>query len=182
MDKDHQLIYSTAQGDADAFEALVKKYERPVLATIYRYLGDAHTAQDIAQEVFLKVWQKAGQFKHKSSFSTWLYRIVVNQCLTYREKGRRRENVPLQEDLTAEGSDIERKLDERRRGELVQGAVQGLPGRQRMALILSHFEGHSYKEIARMMETTRSSVESLIFRAKQNLKRELLPLRDRGEI
>lgn len=182
MHTDHELISAAAQGDADAFEALVKKYERRVLATAYRYIGDARTAQDIAQEVFLKVWQKAGQFRHQSYFSTWLYRIVVNQCLNYREKHQSRKEVELEEEILDDGADIEEDMERERKSRLVRKVLKKLPGRQRLALILSYFDEHSYKEIAEIMGTTRSSVESLIFRAKQNMKKRIMPLRESGEI
>jgi len=179
FDPDGELAAATAAGDADAFEQLVRKYERPVLSTIYRYVGDRAAAEDVAQEAFLKVWRRAKSFKGRSSFSTWLYRVVVNQCLNFRRKRARAKNVPLDEAIAADGPGLDERLDEARRAAAVRAAVDELPPRQRMALILSKFEGRSYREIAEIMRTSTSSLESLLFRAKRNLKKKLLPLKER---
>jgi RNA polymerase sigma factor (sigma-70 family) len=181
-DPDSSLIAEVAAGDEDAFEQLVKKYERPVLSTIYRYIGDAFSAQDLAQEVFIKVWKKAASFKAKSKFSTWLYRIVVNHCLNYHAKRRRKAILELTEFTPDPNPGIAERLEAQRKSEIVREAVRNLPERQRMALVLSKFEDKSYAEISEIMKTSLSSVESLIFRAKNNLKKHLLSLRERGEI
>lgn len=182
FDPDAELAAAIAAGDAEAFEQLVRKYERPVLSTIYRYVGDRVAAEDIAQEVFLKVWRRAKSFGGRSSFSTWLYRVVVNQCLNFRRKRARAKSVPLDESLMQRDPDLDEQLDGERKAAAVRAAVDELPGRQRMALILSTFEGRSYREIAEIMKTSTSSVESLIFRARRALREKLAPTRRRGEI
>jgi RNA polymerase sigma-70 factor (ECF subfamily) len=182
LDADAALIAAVAAGDADAFEELVRKYERPVLSTIYRYVGDRAAAEDVAQEIFLKVWRRAGSFKGRSSFSTWLYRIAVNQCLNFREKRRRRRGEPLDERMADMRPGPAERYEAEARSRLVREAMDGLPGKQRMALILSKYERRSYKEIAQIMGVSLAAVESLIFRGKQNLKQVLLPLRERGEL
>lgn len=178
FDADAELAAAVAAGDADAFERLVKKYERPALSTIYRYVGDRVAAQDVAQEVFLKVWRRAKSFKGRSSFSTWLYRVVVNECLNFRQKRARGKDVPLDESLVQGGPGPDERLEGERKAAAVRAAVDELPARQRMALILSKFEGRSYREISEIMRTSTSSVESLLFRAKNNLKKKLLPLKE----
>jgi RNA polymerase sigma-70 factor (ECF subfamily) len=182
FDADGALIAAVAAGDADAFEELVRKYERPVLSTIYRYVGDRVVAEDVAQEVFLKVWRRAKSFKGRSSFYTWLYRIAVNQCLNFREKRRRRRAEPLDEGVADGRPGPAESYEKEAKSRLVRAAIDELPGKQRMALILSKFEGRSYKEIAQMMGASLASVESLLFRAKRNLKEALLPLKERGEL
>ena len=182
FDADGELAAAVAAGDADAFEQLVRKYERPVLSTIYRYVGDRVAAEDVAQEVFLKVWRRAKSFKGRSSFSTWLYRVVVNQSLNFRRKRARAKNVPLDEAVAAAGPRLDERLDGARKAAAVRAAVDELPPRQRMALILCRFEGRSYREVAEIMRTSTSSVESSLFRARRALKKKLLPLRERGEI
>jgi RNA polymerase sigma-70 factor (ECF subfamily) len=177
---DSDLIVATANGDANAFEALVKKYERRVLSTAFRYLGEAVAAEDAAQEVFLKVWRGAKRFRGKSSFSTWLYRIVVNHCLN--AKAKRRKTVPLNEADGEEGSNVEDRYEKKRTTRVVREAVDGLPGKQRMALVLSKFDGRSYKEIAEIMDVSLPSVESLIYRAKRNLRKKLAPLMERIDL
>ncbi|MEW6104226.1 MAG: sigma-70 family RNA polymerase sigma factor [bacterium] len=166
------LIQKIVDRDEDAFEQLVKEYRHSVLNTIYRYIGDSAEAQDIAQEVFIKVWQHAKNFRGESRFSTWLYRIVVNQCLNYRAK--KRESLPILENTISSNSDVSFEDEEEKVA--IKKAVNELPERQRIALILSKFEGKSYKEIAQIMKVSLSSVESLIFRARENLREKLLPL------
>jgi RNA polymerase sigma-70 factor (ECF subfamily) len=182
LDAEAALVSAVAAGDAAAFEELVRKYERPVLSTAYRYLGDRVAAEDAAQDIFLKVWRRARSFKGRSSFSTWLFRVAVNHCLNYREKRGRRRAEPLDEGTADGRPGPAERYEEDAKSELVREAVAELPGRQRMAIILSKFEGRSYREIAHIMGASPASVESLIFRAKQNLKKKLLPLRERGEL
>lgn len=165
----------------DAFEQLVRKYQHSVLNTIYRYIGDPTEAEDIAQEVFIKVWQHIKSFRGEAKFSTWLYRIIVNQCLNYRVKNKVSLTV-LDRPIKEENSEIDVHIEGEERKVAVKKAVNELPERQRIALILSKFEGKSYKEITQIMRLSLSSVESLIFRAKENLGKKLLPLRKKGEI
>jgi len=182
-DPDADMVKGVAGGDEKAFEQLVKKYEHSVLNTIYRYVGDRVEAEDIAQEVFLRVWRQARNFKGESRFSTWLYRIVVNQCLSDRRKYKETLQ-PLDATIEKEdGSETPEAEVERRKGaEIVRKAVDELPSRQRIALILSKFEGKSYKEVAQIMGVSLSTVESLIFRARSSLKKKLLPLKRKGDI
>ncbi len=182
FDPDAELVAAVAAGDAASFEQLVKKYERPVLNTIYRYVGDRAAAEDVAQEVFLKVWRRLSTFKRRSTFSTWLYRLVANQCFNFRDRRARRRAEPLSDSVPDGRADLHERFERETTSRLVREAVRELPGRQRLALILSKFEGRSYREVAEIMGVSLSSAESLIFRAKQNLKKRLLPLRERGEI
>jgi RNA polymerase sigma-70 factor (ECF subfamily) len=173
---DAGLIAATANGDADAFETLVKKYEQRVLNTAFRYLGEATAAEDAAQEVFLKVWCNAKRFKGKSAFSTWLYRIVVNHCLNYKAKRKTSGAVPLDETVMNQSPGPDEEYAKSKTVQVVREAVADLPGKQRTALVLSKFEKLPYKEIADIMGLSLSSVESLIYRAKKNLRKKLAPL------
>lgn len=184
-DPDTDLVKKVALGDEYAFEQLVKKYEHTVFNTIYHYIGDYNEAEGVAQEVFIKVWRHAKSFKGKSKFSTWLYRIVVNQCLNYRSKHK--EKLISLEETTEKGKipeslKVEINFKHRRKAEIVRKAIDDLPRRQRIALILSKLEGKTYVEIAQIMGVSLSSVESLIFRAKENLRKRFLPMREKGEI
>jgi RNA polymerase sigma-70 factor (ECF subfamily) len=175
-DPDLELIQKTAEGDENAFEQLITKHEDKVYSTVYRYVGDRTEAEDVAQEVFVKVWQKAGSFRGKSRFSTWLYRIVANQCLSHRRR-RRREPEPLDpvnvDDQKTDSPEDE--IEKKEQLEAVRLAVDSLPERQRLALILAKYEGKAYKEIAEIMGVSLSSVESLIHRARTTLRKKLLP-------
>ncbi len=177
----NRLIQQIVDRNEDAFEELVQKYRHSVLNTIYRYIGDPVEAEDIAQEVFVKVWQHAKSFKGKSEFSTWLYRIVVNHCLNYRAKKKQNHTI-LDRPIKDENSKDDASFEQEERKTVVKKAVNELPERQRIALILSKFEGKSYKEIAQIIGVSLSSVESLIFRAKENLRKKLLLLIEKNEI
>jgi len=174
--RDAELVRLIAAGDERAFEELVGKHQRLVLNIIYRYVGDRSAADDIAQEVFCILWHKAGSFKGGSKFTTWLYRVVANQCLQFHRKYKP-DVVSL--DGIAAGGQLPEALqvcdDSARAGRIaaVKQAVAELPERQRLALVLSHIEGMSYREVAEIMGLTASSVDSLIVRAKENLRGKL---------
>jgi RNA polymerase sigma-70 factor (ECF subfamily) len=175
-DADAYSIRLIAEGDEQAFEQLVQKYQQAVFNTVYRYIGIQDDVQDLAQEIFIKVWRNAGKFKGKSKFSTWLYRITVNHCINYRRKNKHK-HVSLDE-MTEKGKTPEAfkvipDWEQRRKVELVRRAVDELPDRQRMALVLSQFEERSYKEIAEIMKVSLSAVESLIFRARSAVRVKL---------
>ncbi len=194
--KDNRLIQLIAANDEIAFEEIVHRYHVKVINLVYYFLHDRNEAEDIAQDVFLKVWKNAGKFKGKSSFATWLYRIVVNTCLNHK-RGKKNEakyrepgiNPGAPGDITGnpgfnpashrEGPTMPTKEE---REYWVRRAIQKLPPTQRMTIILSRFEGYSYREIAELMNLSVSSVESHLFRAKQNVARFLLPLKKNGEI
>ena len=173
-ERDLDLIVRVAQGDEAAFDELVHKYQRSVINTVHRYVGEYDAADDIAQEVFVIVWNKAGTFKGRSSFSTWLYRIVVNQCLQFRRRRQRRPAAVsidgFDPDSPPEALQIAEDLEQAERTAVARRALSELPDRQRIALILSHYEERTYREIADIMQTSVGSVESLIFRAKEGLR------------
>ena len=186
-DLDLNLIERTVAGDESAFEELVKKYQHSVLNTIYRYIGNYNEADDIAQDVFVKVWRKIKSFKGKAKFSTWLYRIVVNQCLDYRRKSKRKTEIvsldkKLEEGKIPESLTVGIDFEQKKRESIVRQAINELPDKQRIAMILAKYEAKSYQEIADIMGVSLSNVASIIYRAKENLKVKLLPLREKGEI
>lgn len=170
---DRDLVKKIIDGDELAFKHLVERYQAMVFSTIYRYTGNADDAEDLAQEVFIKIWRSIASFKGKSKLSTWIYRITANHCLTYRKK---KKKAPVSLDaLDERGAEpralsIDPDYDTKHKVSLVKEAIEKLPERQRMALILSQYEGRTYREIARIMDISVSSVESLIFRARTALK------------
>jgi RNA polymerase sigma-70 factor (ECF subfamily) len=180
---DLELLALTAAGDQPAFEQLVLRHQGNVFNLAYRFTRNRQDAEDLAQEVFFKVWKYARTFKGRSAFSTWLYRLAVNTCLNYRQKKKiAPESMPLLVDFAAETAAAGAEIMIRERQNLLDKALNVLPARQRMALILANFEDKSYEEIAAVMEVSISAVETLLFRARQNLAVILRPLKSKGEL
>lgn len=184
---DQILLRKVAARDHAAFRSLVEQYQSLVLRTCYRILGNQEDAEDVAQEVFLTMYQKAKTIRGESRISTWLYRVAVNQSLNHRRKGKwnryidfftSSKNKSERHAMTIkapEGGQPDRQLEKADKARVLQEALDTLPEKQRIALILHKYEGLSHREIARILQASLSSVESLIHRARANLQKKLLP-------
>jgi RNA polymerase sigma-70 factor (ECF subfamily) len=181
---EEELMSRTAAGDEYAFELIVQRQQASVLNLVYRYLGDRTMAKDVAQEVFVRVWQAARKYKPKAKFSTWIYRIAVNLCLNELKSAKRRRLIPLGTEERPDSeypapSDVPQSPEDlllaKERSRQISGALQSLPENQRMALILKRYDNLSYDEIGRVMGCSVAAVESLLVRAKKNLKEKLIP-------
>ncbi|MFQ5843692.1 MAG: sigma-70 family RNA polymerase sigma factor [Planctomycetota bacterium] len=172
---DRLLVERTRGGDREAFRLLVERYQRRVFALLYGILRDAHEVEDVAQEVFLKVYTRIHAFDGQSRFYTWLYRVAVNQAKDHLKKLRRRPAVALDESEpppdTAAGPPQRAQVAELRRR--VRSAIAGLPERYRTVLALREPEGLAYREIAGVLEVSLGTVESRLHRARAMLKRRL---------
>jgi RNA polymerase sigma-70 factor (ECF subfamily) len=178
------LMAQAAGGDDYAFEILVQRHQASILNLIYRFMGNRAKAKDLAQEVFVRVWQAAGKYKPKAKFSTWIYRIAVNLCLNELKSAKRTRFFPLGTEERPDSeypapSDVPQSPEDlllaKERSRQISEALQGLPENQRMALILKRYDNLSYDEIGRVMGCSVSAVESLLIRAKKNLKEKLIP-------
>ncbi len=157
----------------------MKLHERGLFAYMYRMCGNRDDAEELAQAAFVRAWGGISGFRGESSFKTWLFRIATN--LAINKRTRTRPTVELSELLAApESRQPEESFRRKRREELVQAALDRLPKDQRAALVLSVYEGMSYKEIARALGKTVRAVDSLLVRAKQNARRFLEPARKRN--
>ena len=157
------------------------------MATIYRYTGNRNEVEDLAQEIFFKVYRAAKSYTPQAKFSTWLYRVAVNHCLNYRRSQKRSVlTTSLDHSMPGEGKpplqvaqpqdqQPERLLEQQEIHAALKRVISELPDRQRIALILYRFEGLSYKEIAKVLGCSLSAVESLLFRAMTMLKEKLKP-------
>jgi RNA polymerase sigma-70 factor, ECF subfamily len=177
------LMVKTAEGDELAFEILVNRHQAPVLNLSYRYLGDRTQARDLAQEVFVRVWQAAKTYKPTAKFTTWIYRITVNLCLNeLKSSGKKKmfassgslggSRTP-NEDTNEASPSAEDLLLAEERSRQISEALQSLPENQRMALILKRYDSLSYQEIANIMGCSVSAVESLLVRSKRNIQEKL---------
>jgi RNA polymerase sigma-70 factor (ECF subfamily) len=156
------------------------------LNLIYRFIGDRTQAKDLAQEVFLRIWQAAKSYEPKAKFTTWIYRITANLCFNELKSSRRKkwlqffrfgedqENT-IEEILIDPSPSPEELLLSREQSRRITDALQSLPANQRMALVLKRYDDLSYQEIARIMGCSVSAVESLLVRAKRALQEKLAP-------
>jgi RNA polymerase sigma-70 factor (ECF subfamily) len=182
-DRDRELLGRAAAGDQAAFAELVGRHEYQVLNLVFRYTRDRQDAEELAQEIFFKVWRHARSFRGESAFSTWLYRLAVNACLNHRQRKQTRpDSLPLVGDLAAGNPPAADEMVAAERELRLKNALAVLPARQRMALALASFEDKSYEEIAAVMKVSVPAVESLLFRARQNLAAVLRPLKEKGEL
>ena len=166
-------------GDRAAFRYLVERYQHPMTNFVYQTVQSRSDADDLTQEVFLKVYRAAWSYRPTARFSTWLYRIATNTCLNHLRSGGRIRTDPFdQERLTAKSSSDPHSGLERHELQIaVERALRRLPDRQRMAVTLRRFEELSYEEIAEAMDCSVDAVDSLLRRAAGMLRTTLAPYR-----
>jgi len=177
-------------GDEGAFRVLVDRHRNAIVNLTHRYLGNRADAEDLAQETFLKVYRARGRYEPTAKFTTWLYRVAVNTCLNEVRNRRNRPTygaVSLQSTVTGEEDGVGATLPDpaaespsqnAEREELrgrVRAAVDELPERQRLALLLNKFHGLSYEELAATLEMTIPGVKSLLVRARENVRKQIEP-------
>ena len=180
---DRQLIALAAAGDRPAFAGLVQRHQDKIFNLAYRYTRDRQDAEELTQEIFFKAWRHAGSFRGEAAFGTWLYRLAVNACLNHRQRKKTRpDHLPLTGEHAAASAGAGDELVAAEREQQLKSALDSLPARQRLALILASFESRSYEEIAVAMDVSVASVESLLFRARKNLAGILRPPERKGEL
>ena len=171
---DEELMARVAGGDEPAFRLLSRRYLRRALALARRVTGNDADAEEIVQEALLRVWINAPRWLPTASFRTWFYRVVVNLCLNRR---RRQPFAALDEagDPADPAPDAAAALERRESDRMVAVAVAALPDRQRAAIVLTYHDGLSNAETASILDTSVSSVETLLVRAKRALRAALAP-------
>lgn len=186
MDSDDQLIQRFQGGDEGAFEELVRKYQDRVANVIYSFTGRKDEVEDLAQEVFLKVYTGLRGFQFEATFYSWLYRIVMNVCLDAGRKRKLRRLLSLDslsewavERLSFKSSSKvpspEESVEQLEVSELIQRGLNGLSEPHRAIVILRDIEGLSYEEIAAILKCSVGTVKSRLFRARSALKEKLRP-------
>jgi len=170
---DQRLMDAVAAGEEPALRRLMERHLSRVLALAQRVLGDADEADDVAQEVFTRVWRNARSFDgRRARFGTWLYRIALNLCLD-RRRGQRGQWQPLDEQLPDSGPDPS-EIEERRQSRAhLAGALARLPLRHRAALALHYLQELSAREAGEVMGLGEKAFESLVLRARRGLREEL---------
>ncbi len=184
-DPDVQLMLAVQKGDRDAFEALMHKYYARILNFIYRFTGNREVAEDLTQEVFLRVYNSASGYTPRSRFQTWIYTIARNISLNELRRHKRRvlsldethdTGAGVRQVQNADAVLPDEAILHRERAQAVRMAIDALPKNQRMAVILRRYESFSYAQIAATMQVSEKAVKSLLSRAKQNLKHRLSDL------
>jgi len=182
---DAEVMLRVKAGDEPAFEYLVQKYRRPMVSFMYRMAHNSAAAEDLAQEVFLRVYRSRGSYEASAKFSTWLYRIATNLAVNYaRDRRHERpestvsldapdENTGLTMDIADGSLTAEEILVQRERMAAIRQRVQALPERQRLAVVMHKYQQMDYRQIAEVLKLSESATKSLLFRAYQTLREQL---------
>jgi RNA polymerase sigma-70 factor (ECF subfamily) len=182
-DPDIRLMLRVRDDEPGAFEELVERYQRRLVAVMHHLLGSADEAEDMAQEVFLRVYRARKKYRPRAKFSTWLFTIANNLALNVLRSRQRKPVVPLNtrdsgplgprpaEQLVCDRADTPgHGMQQQELAAIVRRALDGLSERQRVAVILNKFEDMNYAEIAEVMKLTTKAVKSLLSRARENLR------------
>ena len=191
METDLELMLRVARGDEGSFEELLRRHRAPLTNYLRRMLRDPALAEDLAQEVFLRVYQARERYRPDARFTTWLYRIATNLALN-AIRDRRREAPQADAGDSEDGSglthladsrpNVEQQLMQSDRERLIRRAVEELPERQCAAVILHKYQDVDYQQIAKVLGVSESAVKSLLFRAYESLRTRLEPLLVGGQL
>jgi len=186
VSNDTELIMQTQRGNMDAFEQLVQRYDKRVLTIAAGYVNSSDDAKDIYQEVFIRVYKGLSKFQYKSEFSTWLFRITTNVCLSHRMRGRRHTHTSLDQEVNDEDGQphalketltdntaADQQTHDAEISMRVEQALKTLSPRQKMVFSLKHYEGYKLKEIAEMMKCSEGTVKKYLFEATARLRKQL---------
>jgi RNA polymerase sigma-70 factor (ECF subfamily) len=186
---DVQLMLDVKAGDEASFELLLRKYRSPLVNFLYRMVRDTAVAEDLAQEVFLRVYRAREDYAPSAKFTTWMFRIATNLALnSVRDNRHRQMEISMDQPADSGEEDsrglevpdrapsVEQELVARSRAEMILKAIHALPEKQRAAVLLHKYQELDYDEIARVLECSESALKSLLFRAYETLRVELAPL------
>jgi RNA polymerase sigma-70 factor (ECF subfamily) len=188
---DVQLMLDVKAGDEQSFALLLQRYRSPLVNFLYRMVRNREEAEDLAQEVFLRVYRAREDYVPSAKFTTWLFRIATNLALnSVRDHRHQRMEVSLDAPVTTDAEDgdertldvaeknpnIEQHLMEQSRKDMIRHAIDKLPEKQRAAVLLHKYQELDYSEISRILECSESALKSLLFRAYEALRVELAPL------
>jgi RNA polymerase sigma-70 factor (ECF subfamily) len=182
--EEQELVIQLKNGNEDAYRFIVDTYQSYVLNCCYKFVKEKETAEDITQEVFIEVYRSIRYFRSASKVSTWLYRIAITKSLDHLKKMKRKKRFGFLQSIFSEETEQEipesshpetpfQKVEQSERLSILSWAIDSLPENQKIAFTLSKVEQLSYQEIAEILHTTVSAVDSLIHRAKTNLQKKL---------
>lgn len=182
---DAQVMLRVKAGDESAFDYLVQKYRRPLVSFMYRMARNTAVAEDLAQEVFLRVYRSRSSYQASAKFTTWLYRIATNLAVNHaRDTRKERPEVTVSLDepdeetgMTLDVADstmtAEQTLLRRERMKAIRSKVEALPERQKLAVLMHKYQQMDYKQIAEVLKLSESATKSLLFRAYEALREQL---------
>ena len=176
--EDVRLMRLVARGDTVAFEKLIERHQSLVIGTVARMLGSNSDVEDIAQQVFIRVWKSASRYVPRAKFTTWLLKITRNLVFNELRRAKRRAHAPLQPEANVEEMQLkdesnpspDASLLELELQEAIEKAIGELPETQRMALVLRRYEEFSYEQIADVLNLSVPAVKSVLFRARTELR------------
>ncbi|MDP2885675.1 MAG: sigma-70 family RNA polymerase sigma factor [Ignavibacteria bacterium] len=184
---DLELIQRAKQGDMGAFEQLVFRYDKQVLTIAARHVQSSEDAKDIYQEVFLRVYRSLPKFQLRSQFSTWLFRITTNVCLTHRSRRKRHIHASLSQEsddehggalseAITEPSGADRRAERSDMALHVAHAMESLSSKQKMVFTLKYYDGYKIREIAEMLDLADGTVKRYLFAATRKMRHALKDL------
>lgn len=182
-----ELVARLQQGSEAAFRSLVEQYQARIYCTVLALLRSPEEAEDVAQEVFVEVYQTIGRFRGEAALSTWLYRLATSRALKHRQRARARKRFAYFTSLLGFDNDVlhdppdhqhpQAQLEGQQQVQQLLAHIARLPDQQQVAFTLRHEQELSYEEIAAVLQTSVAAVESLLFRARQTLRKHLNPSR-----
>ncbi|HHT50286.1 MAG TPA: RNA polymerase sigma factor [Eubacteriaceae bacterium] len=180
-----ERIHSIQRGDISQFEWIVEEYKNKIFSLAYGYTKDSYLAQDLTQDIFVRLYKNINSFQGQSSFSTWLYRVAKNQCIDWTRRNKKRmENTFLEEgqwDFKDLDIGPEERAIRKEKNQLLYEALESLPEKYRTPLMLFHFQNLSYGEIAEVLDLPSKTVATHLYRGKKLLREKLIS-KGRGDM
>lgn len=172
--EERAAIEACLSGDASAFDSLVVRHQKSIHRVCYRFTGNTEDAADLTQEVFVKAYRSLERFRGTSAFATWLYRIAVNTCLSFKTARKNRTNEWDEDyDIVADGPSAEDALDAQLNAQTVRAALDTLPEKQRLTVIMKVLEERTHAEVAEILGSNVGTVKANLFFAIRNLRKQL---------
>ena len=180
---DIQLIERALAGDQTAYREILKKYRTPLYNLLFRMVRNKMETEDLVQEAFIKAFGSLATFNDEYAFSTWLYKIAINNCIDHFRK-KRLKTFSLDKPIDSKDGEIRREFPDptyqpdrallsKEKDKLIEEAIQNLPEKYRISIVLRHNEDKSYEEISQILNIPLGTVKARIFRAREMLKKQL---------
>jgi RNA polymerase sigma-70 factor (ECF subfamily) len=182
LERDAELMLRVRDGNEAAFALLLERHRAPVVHFLFRMIQNRAISEELAQEVFLRVYRSRGTYEPTAKFTTWLFRIATHLALNWIRDGKKEKSQDSLDAGTAEGLDrqvadrsltVEQRLLRESRMSEIRGAIEALPEKQRAAVLMHKYEELGYAQIAKALECSESAVKSLLFRAYESLRERL---------